>query len=142
MDKYSAKSKAKSKDYEDSHASWTICGFDIEDNPTIQMIRITTSHLDISSVYDWNYEYNYFLNYYEVEKFIQYLKRKHYYLGNLYEAIVSKYGEYLGKGMITSDFERNGISFIEDCYYYSSKSRYESFEQLKSIEEFNSLLKK
>ena len=142
MYNYSAKSKAIPKDYEDSHASCVICGFDIEDNPTIQMIRIIALDYDCSNMFDWSFERNYFLNYYEVEKFIQYLKRKHYYLGNLYEAIVNKYGEYLENGMITFDFERNGISFIEDCYFYSSKSRYESFTQLKSIEELNSLLKK
>lgn len=138
---YNAKTTVKSKYIEDSYSSCTIHGFKIYDNPKIRYIRITTSNANCDNMYDYTFEYNYFLDDYNKGLLIQYLFSLGSYHGDLYEAIKSRYGEYLDKRMLPIDLKSHNIQYIEDCFYHEpSHSKYDNFTQLTSINEFNKLL--
>ena len=139
---YNAKSTVKPKYIEDSYSSCLIHGFNIYDNPKIRYIRITTSNSNCENMYDYTFEYNYFIDYDNLDLFKHYLYAKGYYQGNIYDAIAAKYGEYLQKDMISVDLKKHGISFIEDCYYYNpdNDSKYKNFEYIDNMEEFKKLL--
>lgn len=78
------------KYYEDSYSSCFIHGFFIEDNPEIEMIRITTKNSDCSNMFDLDFELNYFLDYANRDKLIGYLTDMGLYHGDLYDAIREK----------------------------------------------------
>ena len=125
------------KRIEDSYSSCVIHGFTIEDNPKIEMIRITTVNTDCDNMFDLDYEYNYFLDYKNRDLLIGYLASKGYYHGDLYDAMKSRYGEYLERGLPYFDWEENGIAYMQDCYYSEpSKSKYADFVNYKSKDEF------
>ncbi len=126
-----------SKYYEDDHASCYIHKFRIEDNPKIEMIRVTAVDTDCSNMYDMDFEYNYFLDYHNKELLIKYLSAQDFYHGDLYKAIRDRYGEYLEKGLLSGDMKENGISFIEDLYFRQPEGgRYNDFIKYSSLEEF------
>ena len=126
-----------SKYYEDDHSSCYIHKFRVEDNPKIEMIRITAVNTNCSSMYDMDFEYNYFLDYHNRELLIRYLSVQGYYHGDLYEAIKDKYGEYMEKGMLAYDMKENDISFIEDLYFRQPEGgRYNGFTKFGSMEKF------
>jgi len=93
-----------SKYIEDSYSSCVIHGFEIEDNPDIQMIRITTVNTNCENMYDFDFEYNWFLDYEGRDLFIELLKTEGFYHGDLYEAVKEKYGEYLDNTWIKGSF--------------------------------------
>ena len=131
-----------SKYIEDSYSSCVIHGFEIEDNPDIEMIRITTVNTNCENMYDFDFEYNWFLDYAGRDLFIELLKREGFYHGDLYEAVRDKYGEYLDKGVIFVDLEINGIPYMKDCYYTQpSTSKYSGFVDYKDKGELDCRLR-
>jgi len=125
-----------SKYIEDDYSSSIIHGFKIEDNPKIEMIRITTVNSNCSNMFDMDFEYNYFLDYRNRDLLIELLSSEGYYHGDLYEALKEKHGEYLERHF---DWKENGISFIEDCFYCEpSKSKYADFADYKTKDELES----
>lgn len=125
-----------SKYIEDSYSSCVIHGFEIEDNPDIEMIRITTVNTNCENMFDFDFEYNWFLDYESRDLFIELLKSEGFYHGDLYEAVRDKYGEYLDKVVIFVDLETNGIPYMEDCYYTQpSTSKYSGFMSYKDRKE-------
>ena len=125
-----------SKYIEDSYSSCVIHGFEIEDNLDIEMIRITTVNTNCENMYDFDFEYNWFLDYESRDLFIELLKSEGFYHGDLYEAVRDKYGEYLDKVVIFVDLETNGIPYMEDCYYTQpSTSKYSCFMSYKDRKE-------
>lgn len=131
-----------SKYLEDSYSSCMIHGFEIEDNPFIGMIRITTVNKNCENMYDLDYEYNWFLDYGGRDMLIRLLQRQGFYHGDLYEAVKDKYGEYLEKDVIFVDLRQNGIPFLEDCHYQNpSESVYAGFKEFRNRDELMALIK-
>ena len=127
-----------SKYYEDSHASCIMHTFEIEDNPQIEMIRITTVDTNCDNMYDMDFEFDYFFDYQNRDLMIEYLSSEGYYNGDLYEAIKNKYGEYLERGLpYFTDMMEYGITYLRHCFFHApSVSMYSDFVNLKSREEF------